>query len=96
MAETGNPYQKLGEDELRKKYSEVQPDLELLKRRFVEIYSRILWTAPGNVLPEEYQKLQRDVNNYLDELIVIQECLGAAITTVNNQNREIAGIIGTK
>lgn len=62
----------------------------------LEIYNRNLWTVPGNVLPEEYQKQQKDVNDYLDEFVVIQESLGTAITAVNNQNRELVGIIGTK
>ncbi|OMJ89132.1 hypothetical protein SteCoe_8758 [Stentor coeruleus] len=95
MAITGNPYQMLGEEALRKKYSEAYPDLELLKRKFIEIYNRNLWASTGNVPFNEYQKLRKDVSDYLDELIMIQECLGAAITAVNNQNKELGMILKT-
>ena len=83
-----NPYSEIDDNELERLALAITPNRDLIKRKKEEIFGRAIWKMQ-NPDPAQLEALRKELNVFFEELIAIQDSLGAAIVTVNRLNREM-------
>lgn len=83
-----NSYSQLNDEELMRVALSTTPNKDVIKRKIFELFSRAIWKTP-NPSPADLEHLQKELNEFFEELIAHQEGLGASIVAVNRLNRDL-------
>lgn len=87
-----NSYSHLDDDEVLRIALGTTPNKEIIQRKKLELFSRAIWKTP-NPSPADLDHLQKELNEFFEDLIAHQEGLGASIVSINRLNREMFNFI---
>ena len=90
-----NPYNSKSESELQIIHDRVNPNRDIIHRKKLELLNRPIWKT-ANPEPAQLEAFKKELDEYLEELILYQDGISAAVAAVNRLNGEMFAFINTK